>query len=495
MNQDYSVTQVQVQENIQVQQQKLTAQQMLVVQMLQLGTLEMEERVRTELQENPALEEIPEEERYENENDTGDNGNEDITSELDGKITDAGDNDSDNDDYGDSDDTYDYRSKGTIREEIPFDAGTSFYDELLEQLHEQPLNDEEQEVGVFILGLLDDNGFLTMDPTRIVDELAFKEAVYVDQSTVDKVLGCIRSFDPAGIGARDLRECLQLQLFRKKPSENVRYALQILNDHYDDFSSQHWDRIAPALGISKATADSAIAELTTLNPRPGCSLSETVGKGMQQIIPDFLLEDNGGHVICELNNSNIPELRVNSDFHDMLDDQKKRGTKETKEAALFLQQKIDKAKSFIDALSQRNKTMRAIMSAIAKVQEEFFVTGDKDTIQPLILEDIATRTGYDISTISRVCADKYVQTNFGVYPLRLFFSNRRVQVGTGEFVNTNDMLKALQQLIEEEDKNSPYTDEQLAHLMSEKGFNVARRTMVKYREKLGIPTAAKRKRG
>ena len=493
MKEQSRLSQVQEQQGVQLQQQKLTAQQMLVVSMLQLGTLEMEDRVRAELQDNPVLEEAPEEERHDddtNEEDESSGEDGDTTRELDGDLTDR--QNGPEDDYGDSDDTYDYSGREVQREEIPIDAGTSFFDELTEQLSEQPLDEEERLVGEFIIGLLDDNGFLTMDTSRIVDELAFKESVYVTQETVEKVLDCIRSFEPAGIGARDIRECLRLQLLRRNADETVSVAIHIIDDCFDLFTSQRWDEIPAVVDADEETTTRALQLLTTLNPRPGSPLGESMGKSSQQVVPDFILEDNGNAVSVDLNNANVPTLRVSREYREMLEEQKRSNNRETKEAAQFLQQKLDKAQSFIDAVRQRNSTMRTVMNAIAEAQKDFFLTGDEDLLKPLILNDIAEATGYDISTVSRVCAGKSVQTVFGVYPLKLFFSNKRVQIGDGSFVNSNDVLKVLQDIVEKEDKQAPYSDAELCRLMAEAGYNVARRTIVKYRQKLGIPTAVER---
>lgn len=483
---------VQEQQGIQTQQQRLSAQQMMVVQLLQYGTLEMEEAVRAELQDNPALEEVPVDERHD-----ADVGEEDITEddnttrELDGDSFDN--NEGPEDDYGDSDDTYDYSGQGKQREEIPIDAGRSFFDELIEQLRVQPLDEEEQFVGQFIIGLLDDNGFLTMDPSRIADELAFKESLYVTQDTVEKVLASIQSFEPAGIGARDIRECLRLQLLRREPNEIISVALRIVDECFESFASRQWSDIPELIGTDEETTARALQLLTTLNPRPGSALGEAMGKSAQQLVPDFILEDNGSTVIVDLNNSNVPELRVSREYRDMLDDQKRSNNTEIQQAASFLQQKIDKAQSFVDAVRQRNRTMRTVMRAIAEVQKEFFLTGDEDLLQPLILGDIAEVTGYDISTVSRVCANKYVQTAFGMYPLKLFFSNKRVQMGDGSVVHSSDVLKTFQEIIDKEDKSAPYNDTELCQRMAEAGYSIARRTVVKYRQKLGIPTATRRR--
>lgn len=492
MKEQSSFSQVQEQQGIQVQQQKLTAQQMMVVQLIQLGTLEMEDRVRAELQDNPVLEESPDEECRDADDETSSADDDDITSELDGDY--PGSTNGPDDDYGDSDDTYDYSGRETQREEMPIDAGTSFFDELTEQLREQPLDDEEEQVGEFIIGLLDDSGFLTMDPARIVDELAFKEALYVSRATVDKVLEAIRSFEPAGIGARDIRECLRLQLLRRKPEETVVLALRIVDECFELFTSQRWDDLPTFLGEDEEDTMRALQLLASLNPRPGSALGEAIGKSAQPLVPDFLLEDNGNSLSVELNNGGVPELRVSREYRDMLEEQRRSSNRETKEAAQFLQQKLDKAQNFIDAVRQRNQTLRTVMRAIARAQQEFFLTGDEDQLKPLILNDIAEVTGYDISTVSRVCQGKSVQTPFGVYPLKLFFSNKRVQVSDGSFINTSDVLKALQDIVAQEDKHAPYSDVELCQRMVQAGYNVARRTVVKYRQKLGIPTAAERRR-
>ncbi|MBR4338090.1 MAG: RNA polymerase factor sigma-54 [Bacteroidaceae bacterium] len=502
--------QVEQQQELQTQQQRLSAQQMLVVNLLQLSTQEMEDRVRTEILDNPALEEGSADERPIDDT-ADDSGDDDITDELEGdSMGTTADADTEFDD--DNDNSSDYRtgSETTPREEIPIDAGISFFDLLKEQLGEQPLTDKQQAIGLFLVGSLDDDGWLRKSIHEIVEVLAFKADIDTTADEVEGVLHVIQQFDPAGVGARNLQECLLLQLNRneiqrtecedqqdnKPTSQQSSTARRILTECFDDFAAKRWDRIPDTLGISKEDTDAALTELTRLNPHPGSSLSEMVGKGMQQLVPDFVMDSEGDEAVPVLNNGGLPALRISSEFREMLAAQSKNGTPAQREAAKFLQQKIDSAQGFIQAVRQREQTLNAVMRAIVDIQKDFFQTGDEETLKPMILQDVETASGYDISTISRVSNTKYIQTRFGIFPLKYFFSNKRVKVGGEEsetYINLNDVLKELKALVDGEDKSNPLTDDKLATLLNEKGFNVARRTVAKYREALSIPIAKMRR--
>ena len=514
-------TQIEQQQELLTQQQRLSAQQMLVVNLLQLSTQEMEDRVRAEVLDNPALEEGLPDDRPDTDDDRADDdrADSDITDELGGEsMGSQADREGEYDD--DDDGSSDYLTSGggnAGRDEIPIDAGTSFFDLLKEQLGEQPLSEKEQAIGLFLIGSLDDDGWLRKSIDEIVEVLAFKADIDTTADEVEHVLHHIQQFDPAGVGARNLQECLLLQLDRRE-GQNQDYqtgrltdwqmqdsttttpeveevARRILTECFDDFAAKRWDRIADTLGVGADIADRALTELTHLNPRPGSALSEMVGRGMQQLVPDFIMDQESDETVPVLNTAGLPTLHVSSEFRSMLAAQSQNGTPAQKEAARFLQQKIENAQGFIQAVRQREQTLNAVMRTIVALQHDFFQTGDEGMLKPMILQDVADRSGYDISTVSRVSNTKYVQTRFGIFPLKYFFSNKRVKVGGDEaesYINLNDVLKALKTLIDGEDKSAPLTDDRLAALLTAQGFNVARRTVAKYRDKLGIPVAALR---
>lgn len=488
-------TQIEQQQELQTQQQRLSAQQMLVVSLLQLSTQEMEDRVRAEVLDNPALEEgLPDEHTAGDDSADDDRSDDDTTDELGGDSM-GSQTDSEGGYDDDDDGSSDYQTAGggaAIRDEIPIDAGTSFFDVLKEQLGEQPLNEKEQAIGLFLIGSLDDDGWLRKSIDEIVEVLAFKADIDTTAAEVEHVLHHIQQFDPAGVGARNLQECLLLQLDRREGQRVEEVARRILTECFDDFAAKRWDRIADTLGVDKDIADQALSELTRLNPRPGSALSEMVGRGMQQLVPDFIMDSEGDETVPVLNNAGLPTLHVSSEFREMLAAQSQNGTPAQKEAARFLQQKIDNAQGFIQAVRQREQTLNAVMRTIVTLQRDFFQTGDEGMLKPMILQDVADRSGYDISTVSRVSNTKYVQTRFGIFPLKYFFSNKRVKVGGDEsesYINLNDVLKALKTLVDGEDKSAPLTDDRLATLLTAQGFNVARRTVAKYRDMLSIPVA------
>jgi len=489
--------QIEQQQELQTQQQRLSAQQMLTISLLQLSTQEMEDRVRAEILDNPALEEGGDDDSL-RDREGDETVDDDTTDELDGDT--MGTTADDEREFDDDDNSSDYQSgaSATPREEIPIDAGVSFFDLLREQLGEQPLSDREHAIGLFLIGSLDDDGWLRRSIDEIVELLAFKADVDTTAEEVEKVLHYIQQFDPAGVGARNLQECLLLQLDRRDEADTATaLARRILTECFEDFSTKRWDRLPLALGVTKEEVDKALSELTHLNPHPGSALSEMVGKGMQQLVPDFVMDMDGDDVTPVLNNGSLPTLRVSSEFRDMLAAQSQNGTPTQQEAARFLQQKIDSAQGFIQAVRQREQTLNAVMRAIVSIQKDFFETGDEEHLKPMILQDVEEVSGYDVSTISRISNSKYVQTRYGIYPLKYFFSNKRVKVGkddTEMYINHNDVLKELKALVDNEDKSDPLTDDKLAALLAEKGWNVARRTVAKYRDVLGLPVAKMRRR-
>lgn len=478
-------------------QQRISAQQLLVVSLLELNAQELEKRIQDELIDNPTLEDddidrsnAGDDEPIESDSD------DDTTLELDGEsMGSIEDRDDTYDD--DNDDSSDYRSeRAEMREEIPIDAGTSFLEQLEQQLREQPLDEEQQKIGLFLIGLLDYDGWLHTPLEEIVELLAFRADIDTSVNELEDVLHYIQQFDPPGVGARDLQECLLIQLDRKEPSPSIELAKLILTSCIDDFTKNRRDRIVTTLGISKEEADKAFDELTHLTPHPGLALTEHNKDDEKAIIPDFIMDSADEDAQPILNSTHNHELHVSGDYQRLMKEQAEKGTPDQKREATFWLQKISSAQNFIMAIKQREKTMSDIMQAIYKLQKDFFITGDESTLKPMILKDVEELSGYDSSTVSRM-SDKYIQTNDGLYPLKFFFSNRRVKVGgddSGEYVFSKEVLDALRSLIDSEDKSSPYSDDRLSDMLKAQGFNIARRTVAKYRDRMGVPIARMRKR-
>ncbi len=487
----------QVQSQTQQQVQTLSPQQILVVKLLELPAVEMEDRVRGELLENPALEEGKEE-----------TTDEFIAEESEGNEAEneAGDYDS-LDDYRTDDDIPDYRlqennrSRDEQAEDIPFSEATSFYETLKEQLGERNLTEHQQELVDYLIGSLDDDGLLRKSLTTLCDELAIYSGINCTEAELEDALAVLQDFDPAGIGARSLQECLLIQIGRRREEEHASSALldleeRILRLCYEEFTRKHWDKIQRRLGITEDRLQEAIAGITQLNPRPGASLGEAIGRNLQQIVPDFIVETfDDGTVTVGLNNRNVPELRMSRDFTEMVEEHtrnKANQSKESREAMLFLKQKMDAAQGFIDAVKQRQKTLMTTMQAIVDLQRPFFLEGDESLLRPMILKDVAERTGLDISTISRVSNSKYAQTNYGIYPLKFFFSDSYT-TEEGEEMSVREIRRILKECIDAEDKKKPLTDDELTEVLKEKGYPMARRTVAKYRQQLHIPVARLRK--
>ncbi|HPW71007.1 MULTISPECIES: RNA polymerase factor sigma-54 [Bacteroides] len=479
----------QVQSQVQQQVQTLSPQQILVVKLLELPAVELEDRVRAELLENPALEEGKEETAVDDLSENADN--------------DQSDNEYDSlGDYLTEDDIPDYKlqernkSKGEQAEEIPFSDTTSFYETLQEQLRERNLTEHQQALAEYLIGSLDDDGLLRKTLDSISDELAIYAGVDAKEQELEEVLSIIQDFDPPGLGARSLQECLLIQIKRKEPSSLQQTELNIIEKCYEEFTRKHWDKIIQRLNLSEEEFEAAINEITKLNPRPGSSLGEVIGRNMQQIVPDFIVETfDDGSIVLSLNNKNMPELRMSREFNDMLQEHtynKANQTKESKEAMLFLKQKMDAAQGFIDAIKQRQNTLQTTMEAIIDLQRPFFQEGDESLLRPMILKDVAERTGLDISTISRVSNSKYVQTNFGIYSLKYFFSDGYT-TEDGEEMSVREIRRILKECIDSENKKKPLTDDELADILKEKGYPIARRTVAKYRQQLNIPVARLRK--
>lgn len=486
----------QVQTQAQQQVQTLSPQQILVVKLLELPTLELEERIHSELLDNPALEEGKE--PSEDHEDHEDN----FATDEDGEPNSDYDEDLSLGDYRTEDDIPDYklqennRSKGETPEEIPFSDNVSFYETLKEQLDMQDLTPEEKQLGEYLIGSLDDDGLLRKSTESLMDELAIYQGIYTSPEQLEHVLSIIQDFDPAGIGARSLQECLLLQIQRKENSPLKQIELDIIGKCCDEFTRKNKDKIIQKLGITEEQYNAATAELTKLNPRPGSSLGETIGKNLQQIIPDFIVDtEDDGTVTLTLNNRNVPELRLSREFTEMLDEHtrnKANQSKESKDALMFLKQKVDAAQGFINAVKQRQQTLLSTMQAIIDLQLPFFQDGDESRLRPMILKDVAERAKLDISTVSRVSNSKYVQTNFGIYPLKFFFSDGYT-TESGEELSVREIKRILKECVDNENKEKPYTDDELADMLKAKGYPIARRTVAKYRQQLNIPVARLRR--
>lgn len=486
----------QVQTQAQQQVQTLSPQQILVVKLLELPTLELEERIHSELLDNPALEEGKE--PSEDHEDHEDN----FATDEDGEPNSDYGEDLSLGDYRTEDDIPDYklqennRSKGETPEEIPFSDNVSFYETLKEQLDMQDLTPEEKQLGEYLIGSLDDDGLLRKSTESLMDELAIYQGIYTSPEQLEHVLSIIQDFDPAGIGARSLQECLLLQIQRKENSPLKQIELDIIGKCCDEFTRKNKDKIIQKLGITEEQYNAATAELTKLNPRPGSSLGETIGKNLQQIIPDFIVDtEDDGTVTLTLNNRNVPELRLSREFTEMLDEHtrnKANQSKELKDALMFLKQKVDAAQGFINAVKQRQQTLLSTMQAIIDLQLPFFQDGDESRLRPMILKDVAERAKLDISTVSRVSNSKYVQTNFGIYPLKFFFSDGYT-TESGEELSVREIKRILKECVDNENKEKPYTDDELADMLKAKGYPIARRTVAKYRQQLNIPVARLRR--
>lgn len=486
----------QVQTQAQQQVQTLSPQQILVVKLLELPTLELEERIHSELLDNPALEEgkEPSEDHEDHENN--------FATDEDGEPNSDYGEDLSLGDYRTEDDIPDYklqennRSKGETPEEIPFSDNVSFYETLKEQLDMQNLTPEEKQLGEYLIGSLDDDGLLRKSTESLIDELAIYQGIYTSPEQLEHVLSIIQDFDPAGIGARSLQECLLLQIQRKENSPLKQIELDIIGKCCDEFTRKNKDKIIQKLGITEEQYNAATAELTKLNPRPGSSLGETIGKNLQQIIPDFIVDtEDDGTVTLTLNNRNVPELRLSREFTEMLDEHtrnKANQSKESKDALMFLKQKVDAAQGFINAVKQRQQTLLSTMQAIIDLQLPFFQDGDESRLRPMILKDVAERAKLDISTVSRVSNSKYVQTNFGIYPLKFFFSDGYT-TESGEELSVREIKRILKECVDNENKEKPYTDDELADMLKAKGYPIARRTVAKYRQQLNIPVARLRR--
>lgn len=474
--------------------QKLSPQQIQLMKLLQVPTIALEQRIKQEIEENPALEDLSEsDENDKMENDSEDDNYEESESNKDDEF--------DLSDYIDDDDTpyYKYnvnnRSADDEERSIPFVSGITFHEILSTQLGMRNLNEKQFFIAENIIGNLDDSGYLQRDINAMVDDFAFAHNLETTPSEILEMLKVIQSLDPPGVGARSLKECLQLQLLRKNTEDPIiKLALLIIERFFNEFTKKHYDKIEKRANINTDELRDAIDEILKLNPKPGNSLNES-SKATQYIIPDFIITTEDGHLDLKLNSRNAPELRVNRNYTEMLKtyaEQKPKNRSQQKDAMMFVKQKIDSAKWFIDAIKQRQNTLLVTMNAIMNYQYDYFLEGDETMLKPMILKDIAEIVNLDISTISRVANSKYVQSPFGTFLLKSFFSES-LSTDSGEEVSTREVKKILQDCVDAEDKNKPVTDEMLASILKDKGYNIARRTVAKYREQLSIPVARLRK--
>ncbi|MBR4409269.1 MAG: RNA polymerase factor sigma-54 [Bacteroidales bacterium] len=458
------------------QQQKLSPLQIQTIKLIELPVQELEQRIRKELEENPVLDDTPAQ------SDDSDDTPRDVSlSEINEE---------------DQIPAYKLRVNNYGKDERPqyntFSVKQSFTQSLMEQLGFRRLDERQHSIAAFIIGSLDEDGYLRRDIDSLVDDLAFRANIETDENEVLDMLKIIQEFDPAGVGARDLRECLLIQLRGLKQSEDVINATDILKNHFQDFSNRHFQRIMARLGLDEQQMKKAMARIVRLNPSPGGQVDDSYNDQAQQIVPDFLLDYDNGELHLSMPRFSIPEIRINRKYADLLMESANSSERQKKEAATFVKQKMDSAKWFVEALKQRHNTLQSTMQAILDYQQEYFRTGDEANLKPMVLKDIAEITGFDISTISRVVNSKYIETHFGIFPLKYFFSEG-LENQEGEEVSTRELKKVLQECVDGEDKHKPLTDDQLVAEMNKRGYKVARRTIAKYRDQLGIAKARLRK--
>ena len=485
-------------------QQKLTPTQIQVVKLLELPSCDLQQRIDEELQDNPALEE-----GIDTNSDADSFGN-DIDEEPDYGNDEAYENPLQNedfnyDDYIQDDETPDYKlySQGSYSEDddntrdIPFSVGVSFGEYLKSQVYLTHMDKPQRHIAKFVVGNIDEDGYLRRTAEELVDDLAFREGLTVSDDEMRSIIEEIKTFDPPGVGAYDLQDCLLIQLRQKEPTPAIERAITLLEKHYKDFTQRHLNRIRERMHLDEDAFRDVMNEITRLNPKPGSAWSGTVyDRHQTTVIPDFFIDNHDGNFTITLNTGDIPDLRVNREYNEMLKSFKESSDKKDKkqrEALRFVKSKIDSARWFIDAIKQRNETLMRTMQAILDAQKDFFIEGDVTYLKPLILQDIATRTGYDISTISRVSNSKYVQTEYGIFPLKFFFSES-IANSEGEEISTREIKGILKEVINAEDKHHPLTDIQLVEILKLRGYNLARRTVAKYREQLNIPVARLRKK-
>ncbi len=459
------------------QTQKLSPLQIQTIKLIELPTQELEQRIRKELEENPVLDESVAKESEESED-----GPREVSLS----------------DYKEDDSipSYKLRVNNYGKDERPqyntFSVKQSFTQSLMDQLGFRNLTEHQHSVAAFIIGSLDDDGYLRRDISSLVDDIAFRAGIETDEKEVTDMLHVIQEFEPAGVGARDLRECLLLQIRNLKHTPEVDNAEKILKDYFSEFTNKHFQKIMSRMGISESEMKAAMSKILKLNPSPGGQIDDSYNDQAQQIVPDFVLTLEDGELKLTMPRFSIPELRVNKKYANILLEAANSSEREKREAATFVKKKLDSAKWFVEAIKQRHNTLESTMKAIIDYQKEYFTDGDEAHLKPMVLKDIAEKTGFDISTISRVVNSKYIETPFGIYSLKYFFSEG-LENQDGEEVSTREIKKALQECVDAEDKHRPLTDDQLVEEMNRRGYKVARRTIAKYRDQLNIPKARLRK--
>ena len=468
-------------------QTKLSPAQIQVMRMLELPACELQARINEELQENPALEE-----GLDKTQETTDYQEQDFNDEYQNPLQNP---DFDYEIYVQDDEPveriYNTPSQETAREDIPFSVGMSFGEYLKSQIYLTKMDKPDRHIAKFIVGNIDENGYLRRTAEELVDDLSFQEGIVVTDEKMQSIIEEIQQFDPPGVAAYDLQDCLLIQLRQKEPTASILLAIKILTQHFDTFSRKQYSKIMQRMEITEEQLKGAISEITRLNPRPGNHWLGTVyDRNQSVVIPDFFVEEEDDELIISLNQGDIPPLHVSADYNQMLEDYSHEGKTHAanREAARFVKEKIDAAKWFIDAIRQRNDTMMQTMSAIVAYQREFFLQGDSSYLKPMVLKDIAERIGHDVSTISRVCSNKYVQTQFGTFALKYFFSESITKQDGGE-ISTREIKDNVREVIANEDKTHPITDDELVEILHASGYAIARRTVAKYREQLGIPVA------
>lgn len=459
------------------QTQKLSPLQIQTIKLIELPIQELEQKIRNELDENPVLDDTPSQDKNEESDEPKDVSIDEI-------------------DENDPIPSYKLRVNNYGKDERPqyntFSVKESFNQSLMEQLGYRKLSKHDRDVAAFIIGSLDEDGYLRRDIDSIVDDLAFKANIESDSEEVLAMVKVIQEFEPAGVGARDLRECLLIQLEAMVQTKDVKNAEMILKNYFSEFSNKHFQKIISKMGITEDDLKAAMAKIVKLNPAPGGQIDDSYNDQAQQIVPDFVLDIDNGEPKLSMPRFSIPEIRVNKKYAELLVSAQGSSERQKKEAATFVKQKLDSAKWFVEALKQRHNTLESTMKAILDYQSDYFLDGDESHLKPMVLKDIAEKTGFDISTISRVVNSKYIETHFGIFPLKYFFSEG-LENQEGEEVSTRELKKALRECVDAEDKRKPLTDDQLVTQMNKRGYKVARRTIAKYRDQLDIPKARLRK--
>ena len=473
-------------------QQKLSPLQIQTIKLIEMPVQALEQHVREVFNDNPVLDDTPAQ------GGESDEPRDMSISEMEDRENSGGSLEENYSSYGDDDPTpyYNRSINNWGKDERPeyntFSVKQSFTQSLMEQLGYRNLTEHERAVATFIIGSLDDDGYLRRDVESLVDDIAFRAGLETSAEEVERLLKIIQQFEPSGVGARDLRECLLIQLEDKKQTPSVRNAVRVIRDGFDEFKGHHFQRLMNRFHLTDEEMKDIVREIRKLNPSPGGQIDDSYNDQAQQIVPDFRLDYENGELILSMPRFSIPELRINRKYAEILETGKYTTDRSQKEAAVFVKQKLDSAKWFVEALKQRQNTLESTMRAIIEYQHDYFVDGDESSLRPMVLKDIAEKTGFDISTISRVVNSKWIETHFGIFPLKYFFSEG-LENSEGEEISTREIKKVLRELVDGEDKHNPFTDDDLVEALTSKGYKVARRTIAKYRAQLDIPPARLRR--